>query len=197
MSRRSPTDEDARARYRSRVPDRASRDEDQVRTAEVVAALSLATDLGIGVPIEHGLHSALIAMRLCDILGIDSETAAQVYYTSLLFYVGCTASAMTAAEVFGADDALTRYAIAARFGTPAELAAGMARAVAPPGRPPVVRAMQLARGMPRLAREFPGVVAAACDVAQMLTGRLGLPAAVSALFIHANADFHAASSALG
>ena len=44
---------------------------------------------------------------------------------------------------------------------------------------PVVRAMQLARGMPRLAREFPGVVAAACDVAQMLTGRLGLPAAVS------------------
>ena len=46
--------------------------------------------------------------------------------------------------------------------------------------------MQLARGMPRLAREFPGVVAAACDVAQMLTGRLGLPAAVSALFVHAN-----------
>jgi HD-GYP domain-containing protein (c-di-GMP phosphodiesterase class II)/DNA-binding CsgD family transcriptional regulator len=169
------------------MPDRALRDDDQIRTADVVAALSLATDLSIGVPIEHGLHSALIAMRLCDILGIDPETASQVYYTSLLFYIGCTASATTAAEVFGDDDALTRYATPVRFGTRAELAAGMARAVAPPGNRPVVRAVQLARGLPRVAREFPGVVAAACDVAQMLTGRLGLPAAVSALFVHENA----------
>jgi HD-GYP domain-containing protein (c-di-GMP phosphodiesterase class II)/DNA-binding CsgD family transcriptional regulator len=175
------------ARYPGPMPDRALRDDDQVRTVDVVAALSLATDLGIGVPIEHGLHSALIAMRLCDILGIDPETASQVYYTSLLFYIGCTASATTAAEVFGDDDALTRYATPVRFGTRAELAAGMVRAVAPPGSRPVVRAVQLARGLPKLAREFPGVVAAACDVAQMLTGRLGLPAAVSALFVHENA----------
>ena len=168
------------------MPGRVSWEEDQVRTADVVAALSLATDLGIGVPLEHGLHSALIAMRLCDILGADQETRAQAYYTSLLFYIGCTASETTAAEVFGADEALTRYVTPVRFGTRPQMTAGWVRALAPPGRPPVVRAMQLARGMPRLAREFPGVVAAACDVAQMLTGRLGLPAAVSALFVHAN-----------
>jgi hypothetical protein len=58
---------------------------DEVRTAEVVAALSLATDMGIGVPLEHGLHSALIATRLGDVLGVAQETQAQAYYTSLLF----------------------------------------------------------------------------------------------------------------
>ena len=37
---------------------------EQVRTAEVIASLSLATDLGIVVPLEHGLQSTLLAMRL-------------------------------------------------------------------------------------------------------------------------------------
>ena len=46
--------------------------------------------------------------------------------------------------------------------------------------------MQLARGVPALAREFGEVVGADCDVALMLTGRLGLPSVVSALFAHAN-----------
>jgi HD-GYP domain-containing protein (c-di-GMP phosphodiesterase class II) len=168
------------------VSDRASQDKDEVRTAEVVASLSLATDLGIGVPLEHGLHSALIATRLGDILGVDPETQAQAYYTSLLFYVGCTASAKTASEVFAVDNALTTYGVPVRFGSPAQMLAGMSRAVAPPGRPLMVRALQLARGMPALAREFGDVVGADCDVAQMLTGRLGLPFVVSALFVHAS-----------
>jgi len=47
---------------------------EQIRAAEVIAALSLATDLGIGVPLEHGLHSTLIAMRLGEQLGVDAET---------------------------------------------------------------------------------------------------------------------------
>ncbi|WP_165362430.1 HD domain-containing phosphohydrolase [Promicromonospora panici] len=172
MSDRSPQDESVR--------------DDEVRTAEVVAALSLATDLGTGVPLEHGLHSALIATRLGDILGVDRGTQAQAYYTSLLFYVGCTASAKTASEVFAVDNALTKYGVPFRFGSPAQMMAGMSRAVAPPGQPLMVRALQLARGMPALAREFGDIVVTDCDVAQMLTVRLGLPSAVSALFAHAS-----------
>ena len=38
-------------------------DTESVRAAEVIATLSLATDLGIRVPLEHGLHSTLFAMR--------------------------------------------------------------------------------------------------------------------------------------
>jgi len=62
----------------------ASRDGDRVRAAEVIAALSLATDLGIGVPLEHGLHSTLFAMRLGERLGVDSETASQTYHACLV-----------------------------------------------------------------------------------------------------------------
>lgn len=165
---------------------RTSSTEDQVRTADVVAALSLATDLATGVPMEHGLQSTLFAMRLCELLGVDQPTATQVFYACMLFYVGCTANANTAAEVFGEDDALTTYATPVRFGSPPQMMAGMVRAVSPPGEAPLVRALQIAHGLPKLSRAFKTVVATDCEVAQMLTSRLGLPASVSRLFIHAN-----------
>ena len=57
------------------MPEGALSGEDRVRIAELIGALSLATDLGIGVPLEYGLHSTLIAMRLGERLGIDAETA--------------------------------------------------------------------------------------------------------------------------
>lgn len=157
---------------------------ERVRAAEVIAALSLATDLGIGVPLEHGLHSTLFAMRLAESLGVDSETASQTYHACLLFYIGCTAGAELAAQVFGDDDALTTHATPVRFGSRLEMMAGFMRAVAPPGNPPPVRALQIARGLPRAATALKSHVAAQCEVGQMLSDRLGLLASVQALFVH-------------
>ena len=166
------------------VPENAAPGGERVRAAEVIAALSLATDLGIGVPLEHGLDSTVVAMRLCKRLGVDSQTASQAYYACLLFYVGCTATAEVAADLFGDETALTRYATPARFGSRPQMLAGMLRAVAPPAGTPLVRALQLGRGLPKLARELEGVVAAICEVGRMLSDRLGLPASVSELFTH-------------
>src|SRR4029453_6560224 len=135
------------------VADGASQGGERVRTAEVIAALSLATDLGIGVPLEHGLQSALLAMRLGERLGVDQDTASQTYYACLLFYVGCTADAEVAAETFGDDGALTTSALPARFGSKSEMTAGIMRALATSSSPAPVRAMHIARGMPRAARE--------------------------------------------
>jgi HD-GYP domain-containing protein (c-di-GMP phosphodiesterase class II) len=157
---------------------------ERVRAAEVIAALSLATDLGIGVPLEHGLQSTLIAMRLSARLGVDPDTASQTYYACLLFYVGCTADAEVAAETFGDDDALTAYAMPARFGSRPEMMAGILRALATSGSPAPVRVMQIVRRAPRAAREFKGHVTAFCEVAQMLTDRLGLPASMQDLFAY-------------
>jgi HD-GYP domain-containing protein (c-di-GMP phosphodiesterase class II) len=166
------------------VPSDPSLNSESVRCAEVIAALSLATDLGIGVPLEYGLQSTLFAMRLADRLGLDPETASQTYYACLLFYVGCTANADVAAEIFGADHSLTRYATPARFGSRAEMVAGFLRAIAPPGSTPLVRARQLAHGVPRIALVFKEHLAAFCEVADMLTDRLGLPRSVGPLFNH-------------
>jgi HD-GYP domain-containing protein (c-di-GMP phosphodiesterase class II) len=149
----------------------------------VIAALSLATDLGIGVGLEHGLHSTLVAMRLAERLGVDSETASQTYYACLLFYVGCTADAEVAAETFGDDEALTRT-LRVRFGSQPEMMAGIMRALATSGRPAPVRAMQVVRGLPRAASVFKQHIAAFCEVAQMLTDRLGLPASMQGLFAY-------------
>jgi HD-GYP domain-containing protein (c-di-GMP phosphodiesterase class II) len=160
--------------------------EDRARAAELIATLSLATDLGIGVALEHGLESALFAMRLCDRIGADAQTARETYYTCLLFYVGCTAGSQLAADVFGDDDALTTYGTPVRFGARHEMVRGMLRAVAPPQGSVVTRAAQLAHGLPRLARDFGGHVAASCEVAQMLTDRLGLPASIGTLFAYSD-----------
>lgn len=155
-----------------------------MRTAEVIAALSLATDLAIGVPLEHGLHSTLLAMRLAERLGIDDDTASDTYYACLLFYVGCTAGAEAEAEIFGGDYALTTYGAPVRFGSRPEMMTGIMRAIAPPGDPMPTRAVRLATGLPKAARAFKHQVPAFCQVAQMLTERLGLPASIKPLFAY-------------
>ncbi len=152
-----------------------------VRTAEIIAAMSMATDLAMGFPLEHGLRSCVIAARLCDRLDVDPETAAQAYFLSLLFYVGCNAPADVGWDVFGDDDSLRTFATPFRFGTRAEMARGMMRAVAPPTAPAHVRAWRLTRHLPELAIGFAGVVDATCEVARMLTDELGLGPPVSNL----------------
>jgi HD-GYP domain-containing protein (c-di-GMP phosphodiesterase class II) len=155
---------------------------DQVRAAEVIAALCLATDLGTGLPFEHGLQSTLIASRLASCLGVDEETARQTYYACLLFYSGCTADAEVAAEIFD-PQAMARYFNPVIFGSRAEIFGGILRAIAPPGDAPAVRAARIARRLPRAIRAYPPHLTALCEVAQMLTHRLGLGSSVSDLFV--------------
>src|SRR6266536_2528708 len=169
--------------YRRFVPGESSSVRDSVRTAEVIAALCLATDLGMGLPFEHGLHSTLFAMRLAERLGVDSQTASQTYYGCLLFYVGCTADAEIMAEQFD-EGALLRHFTPVMFGTPAQTMAGIMRALASPSSAPPVRALQVASRLPRAARGHQRHLAALCEVAQMLSARLGMPAAVRGLFVH-------------
>lgn len=55
-----------------------------VRLAELVAALSLGIDLGFGQPMGHVLRQCRIALRLGDLVGLDEEARATLYYTALL-----------------------------------------------------------------------------------------------------------------
>lgn len=74
-----------------------------MRLAELVAALSLATDLGLGLPSEHILRQTRIALRLADRVGADEQIRTECYYVSLLAWVGCTADAHEMASLFGDD----------------------------------------------------------------------------------------------
>jgi HD-GYP domain-containing protein (c-di-GMP phosphodiesterase class II) len=77
-----------------------------VRLAELVAALSLAVDLGLGQPMEHLLRACLVALRLAEDVGLGEEGRAVVYYVALLGWVGCHADAHEQAAWFGDDIAL-------------------------------------------------------------------------------------------
>src|SRR5579859_2805400 len=74
-----------------------------VRLAELVAALSLATDLGLGQPQEHVLRQTVIARRLAAAAGLPDEQQTAVFYVSLLAWVGCVSDSHELAAWFGDD----------------------------------------------------------------------------------------------
>lgn len=71
--------------------------------AEVIAALSLALDLGLGQPMDHMLRSAIIASRLSERMGLAPQERAAAYYSGLVAWVGCHAESHEVAAVFGDD----------------------------------------------------------------------------------------------
>ena len=156
--------------------------DDRVRTAELISALCLATDLGMGFPLEHGLQTTLIAMRIVDRLGLDRQTAVETYYASLLSHAGCTSTAHVAADVFGGS--LTTSFNPLMYGSPRQVLTGLLRALPDPGSPPVGRVLQTARRFPRMAREERPALTAGCEVAGMLADRFGAPASVPGLLAH-------------
>jgi len=76
------------------------------RLAELLAVLSLGTDLGMGQPMEHVLRQCLISMRLAELMGLGQADREVVYYTSLIAWVGCHVDAYEQAKWFGDDTAL-------------------------------------------------------------------------------------------
>jgi HD-GYP domain-containing protein (c-di-GMP phosphodiesterase class II) len=74
-----------------------------VTLAELLAAYSLATDLGLGQPMEHLLRSWRIAARLGTHVGLPEEEQASLFYVAMLAWVGCVADAPEVSASFGDD----------------------------------------------------------------------------------------------
>ena len=76
---------------------------DSVRMAELVASLSFAIDLGVGMPMEWVLRTCLTAMHLGEAAGLDAARRRNLYYLALLRHVGCTSTSAAAVHDFGGD----------------------------------------------------------------------------------------------
>src|SRR5687768_14818079 len=74
-----------------------------LRLAELLGALSLAVDLGLGQPMEHLARSCLLTTRLGQRAGLDDDERAAAYYVAMLGWVGCIADSAEAASWFGDD----------------------------------------------------------------------------------------------
>ncbi|HEY6396067.1 MAG TPA: HD domain-containing phosphohydrolase [Solirubrobacteraceae bacterium] len=76
----------------------------EIPLSRLVGALSYALDIGEGEPPGHAARSCLIGMRIADVLELDPQAKADLYYALLLKDAGCSANSAHMAALFGADD---------------------------------------------------------------------------------------------
>ena len=136
-----------------------------VRLAELLAALSLATDLGMGQPSGHAVQTGALSVRLARDLQLPDDQVSDVFYVALLRYLGCTADASEVARL--ADDEID---LAQAVG-PIYVMGDVADRVSHTDVPDPEQAMTTA-------------MAIHCEAAGMLGGRLGLGERVTAALGH-------------
>jgi HD-GYP domain-containing protein (c-di-GMP phosphodiesterase class II)/DNA-binding CsgD family transcriptional regulator len=149
-----------------------------IRLVELLAALSLATDLANGFPNEKGLRNCLLAFLIGRDLGLEGEELADVYYFGLLRSIGCTSYAYEEALATGDDRNFRNSFAGLDSSQPADL---MRRAFTRLGK---------GRGLAGRARAIGGFVtggrdfvmgmgAANCEAGARLAGRMGVGKSVS------------------
>jgi hypothetical protein len=144
-----------------------------VRFAELLAALSLAIDLGLGQPMEKFQRTCLLAVRLGKLLGVSSEDLAALYYLGLIQHLGCTAYADDAAALFGDDIEANTWLFTTDLGNPGEMLRALLQHVGKEeaALPRARHLMQILLTMPKKTGE---VFTGRCEVAQNLADRIGL-----------------------
>lgn len=141
----------------------------ELRLAELLAALSVATDLGMGQPPEKAIRSCAVATGLASAMGLPEEQVRDVYLATLLRHLGCTATARDEAFWFGGDELASRPAAErADFGSVREMVAltlGSGRGSG------VHRPRHLARAM-AAGQQGSAILTTVCEVAAALARRL-------------------------
>ena len=143
-----------------------------LRLADLLASVSLLSDLGFGLPPEESMRSTIIATALARRIGVDEQQVSSVYYTTLLQHVGCPGFAHETAAVYGNE--LIVNEAAARVGDDlGDVIDTLLRAVVR-GRGPLgwsrVALYTLLRG-DRFGRDF---AITRCEVGRETARRLGL-----------------------
>src|SRR4051795_4018989 len=143
-----------------------------IRAAEVVGALSLASDLGTGQPLEHAMRSAVLAVRLGELAGAPARELSDTYYVALLHASGCTSNGHEATLLFGEDIEHRAAFYLVDTTNPVDVLA-FYKAYIGAGHSPQVRARMLEAALadPVRARE---ALATMCEVAQRFADWLDL-----------------------
>ena len=151
---------------------------ESIRAAELVGALSLATDLGTGQPLEHALRTAVLAVRLGELADASAEELRDTYYVALLHASGCTSNGHEATLLFGEDIEHRAAFFLIDPVDPSQVRAFYDAHVGP-GRPPEVREQMIEAALsdPARARDS---FAAMCEVAQRFAGWLQLGPGIEA-----------------
>ena len=143
-----------------------------VRLAELIASMSLATDLGLGQPMEHVLRACVLGLRIAEDFDLAESDRVVVYYVSLLAWLGCHADAHEQAAWFGNDIELRADSHTADLVGPA-MATFMLRRIGR-GEPPLRRARLLGSLLVTGRGAVAAMDATHCLIAGQFAMRLGL-----------------------
>ena len=148
----------------------------ELRLADLLAALSLTTDLAMGQPPEKAIRASVVATEVARHMGLPEPEVADVYYTTLLKHLGCTASSHEEIHVFGPDDlGMRRVAERTDVGSARELFELMRMTGRGAG---AARVQYLARAVTGGKQANDSIMRSVCEVAARMAERLGLGDAV-------------------
>lgn len=150
-----------------------------LRLADLLAALSVSTDLAMGQAPEKAIRACVVATEVARRLDLPDHEVSDVYYTTLLKHLGCTATPHE--ELLFGPDELTTRSVAERtdMTSPGELLALLRVTGAGTGSS---RIRYLARALTS-KKENAEMLLAICEVATRLAERLRLgPGVERALF---------------
>jgi HD-GYP domain-containing protein (c-di-GMP phosphodiesterase class II) len=144
---------------------------ERARLVDVLAALSLITDLATGFPFERGLRACLVADGLARALDLDPPDHRAAFLASLVRAIGCGHASENAA-LFGDDIAFERFLVTFDPGDEAVAGAQLAAFEM------VVGAAARQKFLAVAPSVGPAAVRASCEVAVALGTQLGLPVLV-------------------
>jgi HD-GYP domain-containing protein (c-di-GMP phosphodiesterase class II) len=144
---------------------------DTIRLSELMAAWSVAIDVGMVMPMGFGLRVCSRAVRMARHMELDVAAQRRVYYLALLRHIGCTAENSALAEYLG-DERAFRAGLGTRDVSSARSMFEYLVQVTVSSRPLVQRPAALFHLLAR-AGVMKQAGAAVCEVARMLIERLG------------------------
>jgi HD-GYP domain-containing protein (c-di-GMP phosphodiesterase class II) len=146
---------------------------DDIRLADLLAGLSLISDLGLGLPPENAMRSCLIGAALARRVGLDEKDVADVFYTSLFQHIGCTGYAHESYLVWVDDIAANRAARRTNFADQKDLIVSYLPTLTK-GMSTRQRARVAANFFTKGPRFLKRFTTATCEVAAQTARRLGL-----------------------
>jgi DNA-binding CsgD family transcriptional regulator len=157
-----------------------------VRLAELLATVSLATDLAHDVPAESALRDTLFSVRLARLAGWSRDDLSDTYYLALLYHVGCTGAVSIQSRMGAGDDVgVRRWLSEADFANRPELMRIVITRIAGEWGPRQWAAGVV--GMISSGGSAPEALANVAEVAVRLSTRLGASARVSEALSHTHA----------
>jgi HD-GYP domain-containing protein (c-di-GMP phosphodiesterase class II) len=147
-------------------------DRSEVRLAELMGAMSIASDVGLGVPLESGLSVCLLAIRVGEAMDLSEQDLTRTYSLALLRHIGCTAGSEEYAAMAGDEHAMNMVLGPLDLANQREVLPQVLRFLL--HEFPGVRFPPALVRLVAMSRHFEEHMAEHCEVAAMLAANMGL-----------------------